>query len=72
MNELLTVEQQCELIEALVFYAIPGNWHGVYMIGNGPMVDDWGEVADDQYPDGKPGKFARETIKKLCSELGVS
>lgn len=52
-------------IEALAFYAVPENWHGVYMVGCGPMGDDWSDVADQQYPDGKPGRLARETIDWL-------
>lgn len=32
------------------------------------MSDDWDEVADPNYPDGKPGKLARETIEELERE----
>ena len=52
-------------IQAVCFYAIPENWHGVYMCGHGPMTDDWSEVKDAQYPDGKPGKLARDTVNWL-------
>lgn len=54
------------LIEAIEFYAFPENWHGVYMVGRGPMTDDWSDDYDDpQYPDGKPGKRARDCIRWL-------
>jgi hypothetical protein len=55
-------------VAAIEFYALPENWHGVYMCGNGPMADDWAEdYDDDQYPDGKPGRLAREAFRALIA-----
>lgn len=52
--------------EALEFYANPDNWWGTYTASSkAPMYDDWSDVEDDAaYPDGKPGKRAREALKE--------
>lgn len=58
------------VLKAIEFYALPENWHGVYMVGRGPMADDWSDdYDDDQYSDGKPGKLAREAWRAL-DDLG--
>jgi hypothetical protein len=55
------------MVDALMFYAMPENWHGVYMMGHGPMTDDWTDDYNDfQYPNGKPGHQAREIMRELA------
>jgi hypothetical protein len=60
-----------KLAQAVAFYADPESWHGVYMVGDGPMSDDWDEVDHPQYPDGKPGKLAREAVAAYLAETGA-
>jgi hypothetical protein len=55
--------ENARLREALEFYAEPGSWFGVYMVGRGPMAEDWSDdCADDDFPDGKPGLLARKAL----------
>jgi hypothetical protein len=60
-----------QIAEAVAFYADPENWHGVYMMGEGPMADDWNETADPQYSP-KPGKRAREALVAWEAALASS
>jgi hypothetical protein len=58
-----------DIVDAIGFYALPESWHGVYMLGRGPMDDDWTiDYDDDQYPDGKPGALARAVWRKMAAE----
>ena len=56
---LATVER---LRGALEFYADEDNWFGVYMVGRGPMGEDWSQDGNPDWPDGKPGKQARAAL----------
>jgi len=58
-------------LQALMFYADPENWHGVYAAGPGPMTDDWSsDPPHPAYPHGKPGRAARHALTLLC-EAGL-
>lgn len=49
--------------EALEFYADHENWDGTYTVSGSKyaMNDDWSEPTE-YYPDGKPGKRARNAL----------
>jgi hypothetical protein len=53
-----------EARKVIEFYSDPENWHGVYMVGCGSMLDDWSDVEHPNYPDGKPGKCARQWLSQ--------
>lgn len=53
-----------KLLEALEFYADHDNWYGTYVASSkSAMYDDWGDPTDE-WPDGKPGKLAREALNE--------
>tara|TARA_R110000868_G_scaffold263743_2_gene522391 strand:- start:2596 stop:2937 length:342 start_codon:yes stop_codon:yes gene_type:complete len=54
---------------ALEFYADEDNWFGVYMVGRGPMGEDWSQDGNPDWPDGKPGRCAREILGWTVAEI---
>ena len=54
---------------ALEFYADEDNWFGVYMVGRGPMSEDWSQDGNPDWPDGKPGRCAREILGWTVAEI---
>ena len=59
------------MVEALIFYADQSNWYGTYVSSDkSAMYNDWSDPTSD-FPDGKPGKTARDALRSACDIFGV-
>lgn len=62
-----------KLFDALAEYSDPEFYHAISFLADPPcggFADDWGDVEHPHYPDGKPGRLARETIAQVQKEFG--